>query len=117
MEMKIEKAQMGEFLHLEFDREEMAENAGEWEGSPEDWATEAVKNLAMPFIPAYAEPDPMDEKIFDHRLDICNFPCRGHYESKSPLSAWRFKSVKLSMWFVGKRFLGVLIDPQAKMAA
>ena len=117
MEMKIGKAEIGEFLHLEFDREEMAENAGECEGSPEEWAKEAVKNLAMPFIPAFAEPDPMDAKIFAHRLDICNFPCRSRYEDKNPLSAWRFKSVKLSMWFVGKRFLDVLIDPQAKMAA
>ena len=104
MEMKIEKATVGRILHLEFTREEMALNAGECEGKPEEWAGEALRNLAMPFIPAFANPNPMDRKIFAHRLDICNFPCRSHYKSKDPLSAWRFTGVKADMWFAGKRF-------------
>ena len=117
MEMKIEKAQTGQILHLEFTREEMAENVKKWEGSPQKWAEEAVKSLAMPFIPAFAEPDPMDEKIFARRFDVCIFPCRSHYESRNPLSAWRFKRVGIDMWFAGKRFMDALIEPQATMAA
>ena len=117
MEMEITKAAPGETLHLEFTREEMALNVGKCEGKPEEWAEKALKNLMMPFIPAFADPSTMDDKVFAHRLDICNFPCRSHYRSRDPLSAWRFTGIKADMWFAGRRLMDVWIEPQAKMAA
>lgn len=117
MKMEITKARRGQTLHLEFTQEEMALNVGECEGKPEEWAEKALRNLIMPFIPAFADSSPMDDKVVAHRLDICNFPCRSYYRSRDPLSAWRFTGVKADMWFAGRRLMDVWIEPQAKMAA